>query len=82
MVTENNRRWPVGLHGTPGRFGKLLEYVNFDATFFSVHGKQASVRAAPPAAQPCAAPARLVAQTGLQCRRHAAQAVNAVRHNA
>lgn len=45
MVTENSRRWPVGLHGTPARFGKLLEYVNFDATFFAVHGKQASVRA-------------------------------------
>ena len=44
MVTENGRRWPVGLHGTPARFGKLLEYVNFDATFFAVHGKQASVR--------------------------------------
>ena len=45
MVTENARRWPVGLHGTPARFGKLLDYVNFDATFFAVHGKQASVRA-------------------------------------
>ena len=48
MVTENGRRWPVGLHGTPARFGKLLEYVNFDATFFAVHGKQASVRALTP----------------------------------
>jgi fatty acid synthase len=43
MVTENDRRWPVGLHGTPGRFGKLIEYHMFDAPFFSVHGKQASV---------------------------------------
>ena len=43
MVTENDRRWPVGLHGTPGRFGKLIEYHLFDAPFFSVHGKQASV---------------------------------------
>ncbi|CAL8464659.1 g4194 [Coccomyxa elongata] len=42
MVTENDRRWPVGLHGTPGRFGKLVEYHLFDAPFFSVHGKQAS----------------------------------------
>ena len=42
MVTANSRRWPVGLHGTPARFGKLLEYFNFDATFFAVHGKQAS----------------------------------------
>lgn len=47
MVTMDSRRWPVGLHGTPARFGKLLDYVNFDATFFAVHGKQASVR--PPA---------------------------------
>lgn len=43
MVTENDRRWPVGLHGTPGRFGKLIEYHLFDAPFFSVHGKQAQV---------------------------------------
>ena len=43
MVTENDRRWPAGLHGTPGRFGKLIEYHLFDAPFFSVHGKQASV---------------------------------------
>lgn len=43
MVTENNRRWPVGLHGTPGRFGKLVEYHLFDAPFFAVHGKQAAV---------------------------------------
>ena len=49
MVTENARRWPVGLHGTPARFGKLLDYVSFDATFFAVHGKQASVRAPAPA---------------------------------
>ncbi|KAK9904717.1 hypothetical protein WJX75_001194 [Coccomyxa subellipsoidea] len=42
MVTENDRRWPVGLHGTPGRFGKMVEYHLFDAPFFSVHGKQAS----------------------------------------
>ena len=46
MVTENERRWPVGLHGTPGRFGKLVEYHLFDAPFFSVHGKQAQVRSA------------------------------------
>ena len=43
MVTENDRRWPVGLHGTPGRFGKLVEYHLFDAPFFAVHGKQAAV---------------------------------------
>lgn len=44
MVTENARRWPVGLHETPKRFGKLIEYHLFDAPFFSVHGKQAQVR--------------------------------------
>jgi hypothetical protein len=55
MVTENERRWPVGLHGTPGRFGKLVEYHLFDAPFFSVHGKQAQVRAQPisPCPQAC-----------------------------
>ena len=43
MCTQDNRRWPVGLHGTPERFGKLVEYNLFDASFFSVHGKQAQV---------------------------------------
>ncbi|CAK0731645.1 hypothetical protein CVIRNUC_000023 [Coccomyxa viridis] len=41
MVTKDNRRWPAGLHDTPARFGKLLDISSFDATFFSVHGKQA-----------------------------------------
>ena len=44
MVTKDNRRWPAGLHDTPARFGKLLDISSFDATFFSVHGKQAQVR--------------------------------------
>ncbi len=44
MVTQNDRRWPVGLHDTPARFGKLVEYDRFDASFFSVHGKQAQAR--------------------------------------
>ena len=43
MCTQDDRRWPVGLHGTPERFGKLVEYNLFDASFFSVHGKQAQV---------------------------------------
>ena len=43
MVTKDNRRWPAGLHDTPARFGKLLDISSFDATFFSVHGKQAQV---------------------------------------
>ena len=45
MVTLDGRRWPAGLHNTPGRFGKLIEFDRFDASFFSVHGKQAQVRA-------------------------------------
>ena len=44
MVTKDNRRWPAGLHDTPARFGKLLDIASFDATFFSVHGKQAQVK--------------------------------------
>lgn len=43
MVTQDARRWPAGLHDTPQRFGKLLDIASFDATFFSVHGKQAQV---------------------------------------
>ena len=46
MVTKDNRRWPAGLHDTPARFGKLLDISSFDATFFSVHGKQAQVGSA------------------------------------
>lgn len=44
MVTKDARRWPAGLHDTPQRFGKLIDIASFDATFFSVHGKQAQVR--------------------------------------
>ena len=44
MVTSNDSRWPVGLHETPPRFGKVPDYERFDASFFSVHGKQAQVR--------------------------------------
>jgi hypothetical protein len=51
MVTDNDRRWPSGLHGTPARFGKLVEYHLFDAPFFSVHGKQAQVLC--PGSSPC-----------------------------
>ena len=50
MCTKDDRRWPVGLHGTPERFGKLVEYNRFDASFFSVHGKQAQVSSSPHAA--------------------------------
>jgi fatty acid synthase len=43
MVTSNDKRWPVGLHGTPPRSGKVPDFERFDASFFSVHGKQAQV---------------------------------------
>ncbi|RVE51369.1 hypothetical protein evm_003924 [Chilo suppressalis] len=41
LVTEDDRRWPPGLHGLPHRNGKLKELKYFDATFFGVHAKQA-----------------------------------------
>jgi len=69
MVTLDGRRWPAGLHNTPGRFGKLLEFDRFDASFFSVHGKQAQVRASGRAPPPgccvgCPVPARLQRAAG------------------
>ena len=44
MVTCDDRRWPVGFQGLPPRSGKLPGFDKFDASFFSVHGKQAQVR--------------------------------------
>ncbi|NXG73396.1 FAS synthase, partial [Baryphthengus martii] len=41
MVTEDDRRWKPGLHGLPKRNGKLKDLSKFDASFFSVHPKQA-----------------------------------------
>ena len=58
MVTLDGRRWPAGLHNTPARFGKLVEYDRFDASFFSVHGKQAQV------GRPVALPVQDQAQVG------------------
>ncbi|KAK0084976.1 hypothetical protein PV325_006291 [Microctonus aethiopoides] len=43
LVTDDERRWPRGLHGLPARTGKLKDLASFDATFFGVHAKQASV---------------------------------------
>nr|QNL15121.1 fatty acid synthase 1 [Meteorus pulchricornis] len=43
MVTDDERRWPRGLHGLPARTGKLKDLASFDATFFGVHAKQANV---------------------------------------
>lgn len=41
MVTEDDRRWPVGFYGLPGRNGKLKDLSKLDAQFFGIHGKQA-----------------------------------------
>ncbi|KAK9701587.1 Beta-ketoacyl synthase, C-terminal domain [Popillia japonica] len=43
LVTDDERRWPSGLHGLPSRTGKLKDIQHFDATFFGVHAKQANV---------------------------------------
>lgn len=43
LVTDDERRWPSGLHGLPTRTGKLKDLKSFDATFFGVHAKQAEV---------------------------------------
>ena len=43
MVTANDKRWPVGIYGLPPRSGKVPDFESFDASFFSVHGKQAQV---------------------------------------
>ncbi|CAG2220061.1 FASN [Mytilus edulis] len=42
MVTDDERRWPKGLHGLPARMGKLKDITKFDAEFFSIHQKQAN----------------------------------------
>ncbi|XP_066589497.1 fatty acid synthase [Prorops nasuta] len=43
LVTDDERRWPNGLHGLPDRTGKLKDLRCFDNTFFGVHAKQADV---------------------------------------
>ncbi|XP_059470308.1 fatty acid synthase [Neocloeon triangulifer] len=43
LITDDERRWPSGLHGLPTRTGKIKELDRFDATFFGVHAKQAHV---------------------------------------
>ncbi|KAL7302666.1 hypothetical protein TKK_0004723 [Trichogramma kaykai] len=43
LVTDDERRWPSGIHGLPARTGKLKDLASFDATFFGVHAKQANV---------------------------------------
>ncbi|KFP09893.1 Fatty acid synthase [Egretta garzetta] len=41
MVTEDDRRWKPGIYGLPKRNGKLKDISKFDASFFTVHPKQA-----------------------------------------
>ena len=43
MLTQDNRRWPVGQLNTPLRTGKVPDFDRFDASFFAVHGQQAQV---------------------------------------
>lgn len=43
MITEDDRRWPLGLYGLPTRSGKIKDLSKFDAQFFGVHGKQANL---------------------------------------
>uniref|UniRef100_A0A1B6DTB3 Fatty acid synthase n=1 Tax=Clastoptera arizonana TaxID=38151 RepID=A0A1B6DTB3_9HEMI len=43
LITDDERRWPSGIHGLPTRTGKLKDLTHFDATFFGVHAKQAHV---------------------------------------
>ncbi|XP_075224694.1 fatty acid synthase-like [Lycorma delicatula] len=43
LITDDERRWPSGIHGLPTRTGKLKDLQYFDATFFGVHAKQAHV---------------------------------------
>lgn len=41
MITDDERRWPAGLHGLPTRTGKIKDLAHFDAQYFGVHAKQA-----------------------------------------
>jgi fatty acid synthase len=39
MITEDERRWPLGLYGLPTRSGKIKDLSKFDAQFFGVSWK-------------------------------------------
>ncbi|KAL5018316.1 hypothetical protein ScPMuIL_004038 [Solemya velum] len=43
MVTEDARRWEPGFFGLPRKCGKLKDLTRFDASFFNIPPKQASV---------------------------------------
>ncbi|KAG5873391.1 hypothetical protein JTB14_027737 [Gonioctena quinquepunctata] len=40
LTTEDDRRYPLGILGTPKRSGIISEIDKFDAEFFGIHGKQ------------------------------------------
>ncbi|KAG5872017.1 hypothetical protein JTB14_036443 [Gonioctena quinquepunctata] len=40
LTTEDDRRFPLGIWGTPKRSGKISGIDKFDADFFAIHGKQ------------------------------------------
>ncbi|CAD5118531.1 DgyrCDS7222 [Dimorphilus gyrociliatus] len=42
MVTEDERRWPLGIYDLPLSNGKLKDITHFDASFFNIHAKQAT----------------------------------------
>lgn len=43
MITEDDRRWPLGIYGLPLGTGKLKDITSFDASFFGIHPKQADM---------------------------------------
>ena len=43
MITEDERRWPLGLYGLPGRSGKIKDLSKFDAQFFAISQQEAKL---------------------------------------
>jgi fatty acid synthase len=43
MITEDERRWPLGLYGLQTKSEKIKDLSKFDAQFFGVHRKQANL---------------------------------------
>jgi hypothetical protein len=43
MLTDDERRWSGSAYGISSKFGKIKDLSNFDASFFSIHAKQAHV---------------------------------------
>lgn len=42
MITEDDRRWPLGLYGLPRRSGKIKDLTKFDAKFFGFDEEQSN----------------------------------------